>query len=177
MCSYLTLTAPFDGIVTERLLSPGALVGPAEKDAQPVLKLKEMDLMRLQVVVPEAYAGQLHEAAPIQFAVNAFPGQEFAGHVNRMSHNVEQAVRGEMVEIKVKNPDLKLTPGMFASVELLVRRDEISLFVPRTALVVSMEGSYVMAVRAGKTHRISVQAGADAGDEIEVTGHSLRPAD
>lgn len=177
MCSYLTLTAPFDGIVTERLLSPGALVGPAEKNAQPVLKLKEVDLLRLQVVVPEAYAGQLHEAAPIQFAVNAFPGQEFAGHVNRVSHNVEQAVRGEMVEIEVKNPDLKLTPGMFASVELPVRRDEKSLFMPKTALVVSMEGSYVVAVRAGKTHRISVQAGADAGDEIEITGHGLHSAD
>ena len=177
MTNYLTLTAPFDGIVTERLLSPGALVGPAEKDAQPVLKLKEVGLLRLQVVVPEAYAGQLHEGAPMHFTVTAFPGQKFAGHINRVSHNVERAVRGEMVEIEVKNPGLQLTPGMFATAELPVRRDEQSLFVPKTALVVSMEGSYVVAVRAGKTHRIPVQAGADAGNELEVTGAGLKPTD
>jgi membrane fusion protein (multidrug efflux system) len=177
MNSYLTLTAPFDGIVTERLLSPGALVGPAEKDAQPIIKLKEVDLLRLQVVVPEAYAGQLHENAPITFTVNAFPGQQFAGKINRVSHNVERAVRGEMVEIEVKNPGLKLAPGMYASVELPVHRDEKSLFVPKTALVVSMENSYVIAVRDGKTHRVPVQAGADAGSEIEVTGADLLPTD
>ena len=177
MNSYLTLTAPFDGIVTERLLSPGALVGPAEKDAQPIIKLKEVDLLRLQVVVPEAYAGQLHENAPISFTVNAFPGEKFAGKINRISHNVERAVRGEMVEIEVKNPGLKLAPGMFASVELPVRRDAKSLFVPKTALVVSMENSYVIAVRNGKTHRVPVQAGADAGNEIEVTGADLQPTD
>ena len=177
MNSYLTLTAPFDGIVTERLLSPGALVGPAEKDAQPIIKLKEVDLLRLQVVVPEAYAGQLHENAPITFTVNAFPGQQFAGKINRVSHNVERAVRGEMVEIEVKNPGLKLAPGMYASVELPVHRDEKSLFVPKTALVVSMENSYVIAVRAGKTHRVPVQAGTDAGTEIEVTGPDLQPTD
>lgn len=177
MNSYLTLTAPFDGIVTERLLSPGALVGPAEKDAQPIIKLKEVDLLRLQVVVPEAYAGQLHENAPITFTVNAFPGQQFAGKINRVSHNVERAVRGEMVEVEVKNPGLKLAPGMYASVELPVHRDEKSLFVPKSALVVSMENSYVIAVRAGKTHRVPVQAGAEAGNEIEVTGPDLQPTD
>jgi len=177
MSSYLTLTAPFDGIVTERLLSPGALVGPAEKDAQPIIKLKEVDLLRLQVVVPEAYAGQLHENAPITFTVNAFPGQQFTGKINRVSHNVERAVRGEMVEIEVKNPGLKLAPGMYASVELPVHRDEKSLFVPKSALVVSMENSYVLAVRDGKTHRVPVQAGAEAGNEIEVTGDNLQPTD
>ena len=177
MNSYLTLTAPFDGIVTERLLSPGALVGPAEKDAQPIIKLKEVDLLRLQVVVPEAYAGQLHENAPITFTVNAFPGEKFSGKINRISHNVQRAVRGEMVEMEVKNPGLKLAPGMYASVELPVRRDEKSLFVPKTALVVSMENSYVVAVRNGKTHRVPVQAGPEEGTAIEVTGDDLQPSD
>lgn len=170
MKQYLVLKAPFDGVVTERLLSPGALVGPGQKDPQPILKFKEVGRLRLQVTVPEVYAGQLRQRTPVTFSVSAFPGQTFRGQVDRISYNVERAVRAELVEIEVSNPGLKLMPGMYASVGFPVQRQEKSLYVPKTAVVTSMEGTYVIAVQEGKTHYVPVQTGNETGEQVEVIG-------
>lgn len=174
MKQYLVLTAPFDGVVTERLLSPGAFVGPSQKDPQPVLKLKEVGRLRLQVTVPEVYASQLRQHTPVTFSVSAFPGQQFRGQVDRISYNVERAVRAELIEVEVKNPDLKLMPGMYASVSFPVQRQDKSLYVPKSAVVTSMEGSYVIAVQGGKTHYVPVQIGNETDEKIEVIGQ-LKP--
>ncbi|CCH03630.1 Nodulation protein nolF (plasmid) [Fibrella aestuarina BUZ 2] len=170
MKQYLVLRAPFDGVVTERMLSPGALVGPSQKDPQPVLKLKEVGRLRLQVTVPEAYAGQLRQRTPVTFSVGAFPGQVFRGQVDRISYNVERTVRAELVEIEVNNAGLTLMPGMYATVGFPVQRREKSLYVPKTAVVTSMEGTYVIAVQNGKTHYVPVQTGNESEEAVEVIG-------
>ncbi|QIP13756.1 efflux RND transporter periplasmic adaptor subunit [Spirosoma aureum] len=171
MKQYLLLTAPFDGVVTERILSPGALVGPTQKDAQPMLRLKEIGRLRLQVTVPEVYAGQIRQNAPVTYSVNAFPGKVFRGKINRISYNVERSVRAELIEIEVKNPGLQLMPGMYATVGFPVQRQSKSLYVPKTAVVISMEGSYVITVINGKTHWVTVQTGNESNDQIEVIGN------
>ncbi|XAZ81894.1 efflux RND transporter periplasmic adaptor subunit (plasmid) [Fibrella sp. ES10-3-2-2] len=174
MKQYLVLTAPFDGVVTERVLSPGAFVGPNQKDPQPVLKLKQVGRLRLQVTVPEVYAGQLRQHTPVTFSVNAFPGETFRGQVNRISYNVERAVRAELIEVEVNNPGMRLMPGMYASVGFPVQRRDKSLYVPKTAVVTSMEGTYVIAVQDGKTHYVPVQTGNESEDQVEVIG-KLKP--
>ncbi|WP_157618443.1 efflux RND transporter periplasmic adaptor subunit [Spirosoma spitsbergense] len=174
MKQYLVLTAPFDGVVTERLLSPGAFVGPSQKDPQPVLKLKEVERLRLQVTVPEVYASQLRQHTPVTFTVGAFPGQTFRGQVDRISYNVERSVRAELIEVEVKNPALKLMPGMYANVDFPVQRQQKSLYVPKTAVVTSMEGSYVITVQGGKTHFVPVQMGNETDQTVEVIG-KLKP--
>ncbi|GAB3787643.1 efflux RND transporter periplasmic adaptor subunit [Spirosoma horti] len=176
MKQYLRLTAPFDGVVTERILSPGALVGPTQKDAQPMLKLKEIGRLRLQVTVPEVYAGQIRQNTPVTYSVNAFPGKVFTGKINRISYNVERSVRAELIEIEVNNPRLQLMPGMYATVGFPVQRQSKSVYVPKSAVVVSMEGSYVITVVKGKTHWVTVQTGNEANDQIEVIG-DLKPTD
>lgn len=170
MKQYLVLTAPFAGVVTERLLSPGALVGPGQKDPQPVLKLKEVGRLRLQVTVPEVYAGQLRQHTPVTFSVGAFPGQTFRGTVDRISYNVDRAVRAELIEIEVGNGGMKLMPGMYASVGFPVQRQTKTLYVPKTAVVISMEGTYVIAVKGGKTHFVPVQTANENDDRVEVVG-------
>lgn len=174
MKQYLVLTAPFDGVITERILSPGAFVGPGQKDSQPILKLKQVGRLRLQVTVPEVYAGQLRQHTPVTFSVNAFPGETFRGQVDRISYNVERAVRAELIEVEVNNPGMKLMPGMYASVSFPVQRRDKSLYVPKTAVVTSMEGTYVIAVQRGKTHYVPVQTGNESDDRIEIIGN-LKP--
>lgn len=174
MKQYLMLQAPFDGVVTERILSPGAFVGPSQKDPMAVLKLKEVRRLRLQVTVPEVYAGQLRQNTPVTFSVNAFPGETFRGKVDRISYNVDRAVRAELIEVEVSNPGMRLMPGMYANVGFPVQRKEKTLYVPKSAVVVSMEGSYVIAVLNGKTHYVPVQTGNESDEKVEVIG-DLKP--
>src|SRR6202162_2536046 len=77
--SYLSIYAPFDGIVTTRNLHPGALVGPASgrSGSLPLVQSVDNGHLRLVVPVPEAYVGERQTGQPVTFTVPAYPGQTF----------------------------------------------------------------------------------------------------
>src|SRR5712692_3301093 len=71
---YLTLKAPFDGIITERTVHPGALVGPGT-GSTPLLRLHQVSRLRLVVAVPEALVGAMVKGARVPFTVQGLPGE------------------------------------------------------------------------------------------------------
>src|SRR5712692_6405324 len=71
---YLTLKAPFDGIITERNVHPGALVGPGT-GSTPLLRLHQVSRLRLVVAVPEALVGAMVKGARVPFTVQGLPGE------------------------------------------------------------------------------------------------------
>jgi len=168
---YLTVTAPFDGVITERNVHPGALVGPQTGTASPpMLRIEEVKNLRLTVPVPEALAGAIAEGAAADFSVRAFPGVKFNGTTKRISHSVDARTRSMAVELDVDNSDGRLAPGMFADVLWPVKRTAPSLFVPPGSIVQSTERSFVARVRDGVVEQVPVQRGATQGDLVEVFG-------
>ena len=173
LAGYLTVTAPFDGIITERNVHPGALVGPPAEPlaaAVPMLRIEQIDTLRLTVPVPEADASGVAQGANVRFRVRAWPGQTFAGRISRVSHAVDVRTRTMAVEADVDNRQHRLDPGMFAEVLWPVRRAAVSLFVPASAIVETAQATFVERVRGGKIQRVSVQRGAAMGDLVEVFG-------
>ena len=83
MESYLRITAPFAGVVTERNVHPGALVGPSGGPgaAAPIVRIVSNNRLRLVIPVPEAYTGSLASGTELNFSVAAYPGQTFMGTV------------------------------------------------------------------------------------------------
>ena len=75
---YLRFEAPFDGIITERNVDPGALVGPGS-GATPLFRLHQVSRLRLVVAVPEALVGGIVKGAAVPFTVPAYPGETFYG--------------------------------------------------------------------------------------------------
>ncbi|GAA4400605.1 hypothetical protein GCM10023187_13960 [Nibrella viscosa] len=120
---YQVLRAPFNGVITERNVHPGALVGPGSKQEQPMLVLQDQYRLRLLVDIPETYSMRVREGSSIVFTVNAVPGREFRGRVSRRSGSMNQQFRSETVEIDVPNPSRQFKPGMFA--EIILRSDEV----------------------------------------------------
>jgi RND family efflux transporter MFP subunit len=173
---YLVVSAPFDGVVTERDVHPGALVGPQTGAGTPMLRMQQIARLRLTVAVPEAFVGSIAEGASANFNVRAWPGRTFAGTIVRPSHSVDTQTRTMAVELDVANADSALSPGMYADVAWPVRRTTPSLFVPRTAVVQTTERTFVVRVHDGVTETVPVQRGASVGDLVEVTG-DLRPSD
>src|ERR1700761_7805423 len=67
---YLTVTAPFNGVITVRNVHPGALVGPAQKEEdRPMLVLEQHEKLRLVIDVPEIYSNQLAPGTVVSFRV------------------------------------------------------------------------------------------------------------
>jgi RND family efflux transporter MFP subunit len=171
MEQYLTVTAPFDGVVTERNVHPGALVGPQAGPAQaPMLRIEQVDKLRLTVPVPEGLVSTIDEGATAKFAVRAWPGEWFTGTTRRISRSVEAKTRAMMVELDVENGDGRLAPGMFATVEWPVRRAKPTAFVPASAIVQSTEKTFVARIDNGMVEQVAVERGSTAGDLVEVFG-------
>src|SRR5881397_3789050 len=166
---YLTLKAPFDGIITERNVHPGALVGPGS-GSTPLLRLHQVSRLRLVVAVPEALVGAMVKGARIPFTVPAYPGETFYGVVNLMAHDLDEKTRTMAVELDVRNPDLRLGAGMYPEVQWPVRRPQPSLLVPPTSIVTTTERMFVIRVNNGVAQWVNVGRGARVGDLIEVFG-------
>jgi RND family efflux transporter MFP subunit len=168
---YLTVTAPFDGVITERDVHPGALVGPAGAGgASPMLKLEQVQKLRLTVPVPESLAGAITAGIPATFTVRSYPGVKFTGTVARVAESIDTKTRSMPVELDVDNSDRRLAPGMFADVQWPVKRTTPSLFVPPGAIVQSTEKTFVARIRDGVVEQVPVQRGAVQGDLVEVFG-------
>jgi membrane fusion protein (multidrug efflux system) len=166
---YLTLKAPFDGIITERNIHPGALVGPGT-GSTPLLRLHQVSRLRLVVAVPEALVGAMVKGARVPFTVPAYPGETFYGVLNLMAHDLDEKTRTMPVELDVKNVDLRLGAGMYPEVQWPVRRPQPSLLVPPTSIVTTTERTFVIRVTNGVAQWVNVGRGARVGDLVEVFG-------
>lgn len=171
MEGYLRITAPFDGIITERNVHPGSLVGPAgAAAAAPMLRIEQVSRLRLVVAVPETEVGGIAAGSRVSFTVPAFPGETFWGVIRRISHSMDMRTRTMPVELDVPNPSGRLAPGMFPEVAWPVRRPSATLFVPPSAVVTTTERTFVIRVRDGKAEWVNVRRGASVGDLVEVFG-------
>jgi RND family efflux transporter MFP subunit len=109
MSDYSRIIAPFDGVVTWRYADTGALVqaGTSTNSAQPVVKLAEVDVLRLRIPVPESLASSVHEGQPAEISVQS-TGERFTGKVSRLTGALDPSTRTEQVEIDVPNQKLHL---------------------------------------------------------------------
>jgi membrane fusion protein, multidrug efflux system len=172
MESYLTISAPFGGVVTMRNLHPGALTGPAsgQAGAQPIIRLVDTNRLRLVVPIPEADVGAMKQGQSVDFTVAAYPGEVFHAPIARIAHDVDVNTRTMHVELEVANPRGKLAPGSFAAVSWPLRRGAPTLFVPSTAVTGDQQHTFVIRVRDSKAEWVNVQTGQSVNGDIEVFG-------
>lgn len=168
---YLKVTAPFDGVIAERNVHPGALVSAEGKDNKPMLDLRQVVRLRLQVDIPEGIAAGLEDKDTVSFYLSAYPGKKMIGHVSRRSNLVNTQFRAERMELDVDNTQGRLAPGMYADVLFYSRGNADAFVVPRTAVVTSTERKYVVVVRGGKTARVDVATGNESAGKVEITGN------
>jgi RND family efflux transporter MFP subunit len=174
MEAYLKVTAPFDGVITERNVHPGALAGGGA--AKAMFQLEQTTRLRLIVSVPEVNVGGIVRGARVPFTVPAYPGEKFAGTIARVSHSMDEKTRSMAVELDVSNANSRLAPGMYPAVTWPVRSPRPSLLVPASSIVTTTERTFVVRVRDGKAEWVNVAKGAPAGDLVPVIG-PLQPGD
>ena len=173
MEGYLQVTAPFEGVVTERNVHPGNLAAPS---GSPIMRIEQISKLRLTVPVPEAYVGRITKGTKVSFKVSAFPDETFQGVIARPAQSLDMKTRSMAVELDVSNPRLRLAPGMFAEVQWPVSRQQTTLFVPTSAVVRTSERQFVIRVRNGVAEWVDVRRGEVNDKLIEVFG-DLRAGD
>ena len=174
---YLSVRAPFSGVISARNVSPGAYVGPSGKGSDlPMFTLQTQQKLRLVVAVPEAYTAFLNDKSEVNFSVVSLPDQSFKAIVKRLSGSLDQRLRSERIEMDVLNADKKLLPGMVAEIQIALPARDSTLLVPATAIVNSTESVYIIKVIRGKAVWVSVEKGRTDKKIAEVFG-KLNPGD
>ena len=167
--AYLKISAPFEGVVTDRMVHPGALVGPGND--LPLLILQQVSHLRLVVPVPEEDVSGIAKGAAVQFQVPAWPDRNYSGTIARISRALDPKTRTMPVELDVTNRDGSLAPGMFPSVKWPVRHTRPALFVPKSSVVTTTERTFVIRNQGGRAEWVDVKKGVAEGDLVEVLGN------
>jgi len=170
---YETVVAPFAGRIVERLVHPGALVGPT---TGPLLRLEQTARLRLVIPVPEHNLGFVAIGRAVEFRVLSHPGRTFSARIARSAGTLDPRTRTMVVEADVNNDGDVLAPGMFPTVSWPMVREAAAMLVPATAVVTTTERTFVIRVVGGRAEWVTVKKGAAAGDLVEVQG-ALAPGD
>jgi len=168
--AYLNIRAPFDGMIVQRNVSAGALVGPGKSTDQPMLVLQDTHKLRLEVMIPENYVDKVDLKQKVSFVFNALPGKDNKAFISR-SANALGTQRSEAIEIDVTNNDQRLKPGMYGEVKIPLIFGAKSLMVPNNAIVRSTEREYVIKVIDGKAVFADIKEGITGDESTEVFGN------
>jgi membrane fusion protein (multidrug efflux system) len=163
---YLTILAPFDGVITARKVDPGALVGINAM----LLTVQNNSSLRLRVAIPEMYVASASTARNIQFIVDAYPERSFAGILTRKTETVDPTTRTELWEFDVDNSRHLLKAGVFAYARINIERKGFSFIIPSSAMVTTLERRFVIKVTNGRAQWIDVRQGMTTDGGVEVFG-------
>ncbi|MBZ5726750.1 MAG: efflux RND transporter periplasmic adaptor subunit [Acidobacteriia bacterium] len=163
---YLTVRAPFAGVITVRNIDVGML---ATEGSTLLYRIAQTGMLRMYLNVPQADAGSVRVGQHALLLMADQAGRKFTGTVARTSQALDPATRTLLVEVQVANPNGALLPGMYAQVDLAVPRKESPLVIPGDTLVVRSDGPQVAVVaQDGTVHFTRIQLGRDFGDRLEV---------
>ncbi|WP_181163620.1 efflux RND transporter periplasmic adaptor subunit [Pontibacter mangrovi] len=171
MREYLTIKAPFDGVITARNFSVGALVGEAGSQATPLFSVAQQSRLRLVVAVPEKHAQSLDEETPLSFKVSNRPGKVFHAKLSRNSKVLNQKLRSVNVEFDVDNREQALSGGEYAQVQLKLQRPDSTVWVPASSVVNAQSGVFVLKVENDAVKRVPVVEGMRRENLQEVFGN------
>jgi membrane fusion protein (multidrug efflux system) len=172
LLGFAKITAPFSGVITKRMVDPGAFVpsatsGSAAQNAA-LFTLMDFTKVRIQVPVPEMEVPYIKSGLPVKVMVEELPRINFDGSITRFSNALDDATKTMLAEIELPNPENHLRPGMYARTRIIVETKTGSLILPVEALVVEKTRNSVFTVADNKAHRITVKTGFNDGGWVEI---------
>jgi RND family efflux transporter MFP subunit len=177
MQNFEKVVAPFDGVVLARNIDIGSLIeAGANSQTKELFHVGAINLLRVYVAVPEAYAYAVGDGATVNLTETDRPGEVFQGKLVRNSSAIDPISRTLNAEVDVKNANGHLLPGAYVFVHLQLPGDARSVTLPSNALLFRAEGLRVGVVKQNRVVLTPVVIGRDYGDAVEVTS-GLTPQD
>ncbi len=160
------IRAPFDGVMGDTDIAPGAWVEPEVTLAS----IAAIDEVEVVFTTTEQGAAVARTGATVNIRVAAFPGERFPGEVSYISPTIDPATRRLILKARLDNADHRLKPGMFANVDVVVAVKSDALVVPEAAMVYDRNGTYVWRAGAGGlAEKVPVSIGLRQEGIVEIT--------
>ncbi|WP_233843313.1 efflux RND transporter periplasmic adaptor subunit [Dyella sp. 2HG41-7] len=163
------ITAPFDGVITQRNLDVGALVDAGSSGSN-LFVIADTSKLRVYVDVPEASAASVHIDMPAQVTLNTYGAKPIDGKVARTADALDPSTRTLRTEIDVDNTQQELVPGVYANVKLALSAATRNVTIPANALLFRSEGLRVALIDGQQhVHLQPVTIGRDFGSTVEIS--------
>jgi membrane fusion protein (multidrug efflux system) len=172
LLSFTKITAPFSGVITKRMVDPGAFIpaatsGSAAQTAA-LLTLMDFDTVRVQVAIPESEVPFVKEGLPATVTVDELSGKKFDATITRYSHALDESTKTMLAEIEVPNEKHELRPGMYATAVISVEQKDNALLIPADALVVEKVRKSVFTVVDNKAKKVPLKVGFSDEKSVEI---------
>jgi RND family efflux transporter MFP subunit len=159
----MTVLAPFDGVISNRLLTAGAYATPQS----PIMTLASVGV-EVHVTVEEARVAQVHPGLDVNLALPAYPGESFPAKVITLAPTGDARAHTFDAKIVPANQDQRMLPGMFAQVQVIAAQKPDAILVPREAVVQQGTQPIVFVNSNGRASQRPVQVGMSDNTSIEI---------
>jgi len=147
------IVAPFSGTIGIRQVDVGDYLASGTM----IATLQDLSSLYVDFFLPEQSVPKIALGQPVQVIVSAYPSENFAGTISAINPKVENSTRNILVRATLANPDGKLLPGMFASLQVLLPDPQAHIVVPESAITYTLYGNSLYVVRQKKAEDGSVE--------------------
>ena len=162
--NYSDIVSSTSGYVVKRLVAPGVLVQPGTV----ILKVAQIDKVRLQANVGEKDLGSIRVGSPVQVTTAAAGQPPLTATVTAVFPFVEQGPRTAVIEALVDNAGRRLLPGQYVTMQFATGRREQAFIVPASAIVRMGGKATAWVVKDGRAEPRSVVTGLQSADRVEI---------
>jgi len=161
-----TVKSTIDGIILNRYLDPGARVSPAA----PIATVGNIGKVKAVVNLSENDFTKLRRGLKAYVTVDSYSGDRFSGEVSLIAPEIDMATRTGKAEILIDNSDMKLKPGMFALVDIVLSAHPGVIVIPRSAVIEEGNTKKVFVFENGTAKEKILTIGLSDDNDIEITG-------
>jgi membrane fusion protein, copper/silver efflux system len=160
-----TVVAPIDGVVTEL----GVRDGAAFTTGASLFRINGLTTVWVNAQIPEAQVSRVPLGSSVEAQATAWPGQTFKGRVIALLPQVDPQTRTLTVRVALDNPDFRLSPGMWVTLNFTAPARELQLVVPSEAVIVTGERSVVIvAGEGGSFNVVNVTPGVEQDGQTPI---------
>jgi Cu(I)/Ag(I) efflux system membrane fusion protein len=165
----VTLHAPLSGVIAELGVREGMTVTPGTT----LFRINGLERVWIDIDIPEAQAGAVQPGAAVEAAVAAYPGEKFSGRIAAVLPQVNALTRTLKARIELANPNARLKPGMYATVDLSAKEKREAVLVPSEAVIRTGQRSVVVIADAAQDGKqqfkpVDVVTGDEADGMTEI---------
>jgi len=170
LMTFATIRAPFDGVITQRYVDPGAFVRSAAEGATtPLLTIARVDYVRLVMNVPESDASNVSVGTQIEAICNQMGAKPLKATITRTAMALRENTRTMRVEADIDNADGMLMPGLYARASVLLTSEAQAMMIPSKAIRVRGSDITVLVADGSVARAMPIKLGYDDGIWAEIT--------
>ena len=162
-----TIISPIDGIVTTKHIDQGNLIKTGDR----IVTVADMKTVKVIVAAAEKYGAEITVGTPAKIKVDAFAEREFDTKVYSIYPALDAETHTIQIEIRLKNDELMLKPGMFARVTLITKRKDNVVVIPRDVVLGGRidDRPYVYVIEENTARKRFIKLGITQADKYEIT--------